>query len=62
MNSQKQYVSEGVQTDLVRDIEASKKRWNPKTEEQEVAEICEEGDGGFESFTEICKENDDLEE
>lgn len=62
LNSQKQYVSEGVQTDLVRDIEASKKRWNPKTEEQEVAEICEEGDGGFESFTEICKENDDLEE
>lgn len=55
LNSHKEYASAEVETDMVKEIDKSKKSWKPKKEEENLGEAME-GDGGWDSFSEVCNE------
>ena len=67
LNAHKEYASTEVETDMVRDIDKNKKAWKPKddtvdtsgTDSVDSASVVMEGDGGWDSFSEICNEKDD---
>ena len=54
LNNHKEYAAEETNIDLVKD------KWKPSEEEEQQEIVVEEGDGGMESFNEICNQKDDL--